>query len=875
MAFNLQPIAPKPLQKLLLIFAGAIIYVIVAKLSLNLSHKGISPFWPPTGIATTLLIAIGPLGSLGVWVAAFFANGFNGVGIATAIATGNACEALVISWLFRLLCLYRDRLDTLTYPVAFLVAGSIGSSFSATIGTTALLHYGLIDNHSFFSNLLIWWSGDLIGLLTVAPLLLFLRTARRDRLNQLQWIGTILTCLVSIGLNILLFKYLPESHTLLLLFPLIVVAGVFSPLGIYLTGASICATSFILTSKGIGPLVNEQSYHFQLMSLFYLSIGLTVIFVHAYYTQTHRRLATLMLFAFWLVGYVTIDVSLQRAEESDQLRFDILTERTQHLIQHAFDDLTNTLSATSGLFYASQHVDANEFKTFAKEINVINLRKGVRGLGYVQKVDVSHIKQYFALAAQDGLPHPQLIPHQNANIFETNRFYHAPIKYLEPQTTRSEQLIGVDMTTESTRRHAIEVARDTGRPAMTDPLTLSQAQGLGEQSFIYVFPLYQSGKVPESETERRKQVTGWIYLPFAISEFVDEKIGNEIPEVALDIYVGHMIKAEKLVYSQHLPENVTYTNQDYDKIDAAEFGQLIFMFGWHRTNLFISNKDLNSSWIIALSTILGILMASLVQSIQSTREKAEELASKRLEELETQRAIATHMSSMATLGVMAGGIAHEVNNPLAIIQGTARHVRMMYERNNFDRERALKDLNIIEETTLRIARIIKGLRSIARMGDRDPLEPTSLNTIIEDVASVTRAKFSSSDIELMLPSDAAVTIQCRSTQISQVLLNLLTNAYDAVLSLPEKWVKVSVEDNDSHVIIRVTDSGKGMPAAIIQRIMEPFFTTKEVGQGTGLGLSISKSIVEDHGGTIHVDQGSVNTCFVVTLPKVQADGKTA
>jgi C4-dicarboxylate-specific signal transduction histidine kinase len=104
-----------------------------------------------------------------------------------------------------------------------------------------------------------------------------------------------------------------------------------------------------------------------------------------------------------------------------------------------------------------------------------------------------------------------------------------------------------------------------------------------------------------------------------------------------------------------------------------------------------------------------------------------------------------------------------------------------------------------------------------------------------------------------------------------VLLNLLNNAFDAVCDLPKPWVQVEANAVGNHVEISVTDSGSGIPAEIRNRIMQPFFTTKEAGKGTGLGLSISHGIASEHGGKLYIDEQSPHTRFVLVLPSRQEE----
>jgi C4-dicarboxylate-specific signal transduction histidine kinase len=121
-----------------------------------------------------------------------------------------------------------------------------------------------------------------------------------------------------------------------------------------------------------------------------------------------------------------------------------------------------------------------------------------------------------------------------------------------------------------------------------------------------------------------------------------------------------------------------------------------------------------------------------------------------------------------------------------------------------------------------------------------------------------------------------VFLSCREAEIIQVLLNLINNACDAVASLPDKWVKVEFQIVDApagfkhrkEIIISVIDSGAGIPKNIVDKLMQPFFTTKDPDKGTGLGLSISNNIIKNHGGRLEYNSKSPNTRFDITLPIV-------
>ena len=178
-----------------------------------------------------------------------------------------------------------------------------------------------------------------------------------------------------------------------------------------------------------------------------------------------------------------------------------------------------------------------------------------------------------------------------------------------------------------------------------------------------------------------------------------------------------------------------------------------------------------------------------------------------------------------------------------------------------------KNLEIITQTTNRISKIISGLHSFSRNAVKDPMTKKSLNKIIDETLVLCTEKFKYNGVDLQITADPDCIVNCRPAQLSQVILNLLNNSFDAVVNDMEKWVKIELLDKkDDGFLVIISDSGKGIPKAIAEKIMQPFFTTKEVGKGTGLGLSISKGIIEDHGGVLSIDAQSANTKFVIKLP---------
>lgn len=222
---------------------------------------------------------------------------------------------------------------------------------------------------------------------------------------------------------------------------------------------------------------------------------------------------------------------------------------------------------------------------------------------------------------------------------------------------------------------------------------------------------------------------------------------------------------------------------------------------------------------------------------------------------------------MVALGEMSGGIAHEINTPLAAIQLYAEMSSGLLSEEKINREELLQNAEKIMQTTDRIKNIIIGLRSFSRNGGEDPFAKITLKQIVDGTLALCHERFRETDVRLIVGEIPDLKILARGVQISQVLLNLLNNSLDAISANQEKWVKVQFFDHNEDVRIIVSDSGSGIPVEVRTKIFQPFYTTKELGKGTGLGLSISKGLIEAHQGTLTYHDSAPNTTFVICLPK--------
>lgn len=243
------------------------------------------------------------------------------------------------------------------------------------------------------------------------------------------------------------------------------------------------------------------------------------------------------------------------------------------------------------------------------------------------------------------------------------------------------------------------------------------------------------------------------------------------------------------------------------------------------------------------------------------------------EELEKQKLNALQSSKLAALGEMAGGVAHEINNPLAIIKGYCEQLEYLSVEKRLTHETLSKITGRLKESVRRIASIIEGLRIISRDGSNDIAEVINVKELIENSIDLCRERFTQHGVSIKIDGpENEVFIKGRLTELSQVVLNLLYNSFDAIEEKNEKFVKIEYFTKNKRTLIKVFDSGDGIPYEIEDKVFNPFFTTKSIGRATGLGLSLCQSVIKSHEGKIFVNPDK-RSCIIIDIPAFDHDQK--
>lgn len=248
-----------------------------------------------------------------------------------------------------------------------------------------------------------------------------------------------------------------------------------------------------------------------------------------------------------------------------------------------------------------------------------------------------------------------------------------------------------------------------------------------------------------------------------------------------------------------------------------------------------------------------------IDKVEETQKQLEEVQRLYKESLQ----LVTQSEKLASIGRLAGGVAHEINNPLMVILGRAELALMDLPEDHA----ASADLEIIVSETKRIANIVKNLLRFSRQDQQESLLPVEVNEIVDRAVELTRYQMTVDNITIetrYAPNLPAIL--GNAGQLQQVFTNVIINAYQAMAPQGGR-LTVETRVRNGRVEVLFADTGCGIPPEQIKRIFEPFFTTKNEQEGTGLGLSVSYGIIADHGGEIQV-QSEVGrgSTFTISLP---------
>ena len=832
-----------------------LIYFILGRTGLFLAtiNHSASPIWIPSGFAIGVLVLFGRKITPAIFIGALLTNAnisshWSG---ALAIATGNALEALVGSQLVLWIC-SKKYLKNYFEFFAITISAIFSSMVSATIGVTSLYLLKDISPELYTYTWYTWWSGDTIGIVLALPLLMEFYFAREELPHfslTKGLLGIVLAAFMVFVTSLVFVKDYNQAFSWSLS-PLFIFAGI--KLGRITSRSILIIVSFAVvyyTAHGNGPFeygsLNQNLIYVQCLLFSY---AFAILFVRPF--KTNFNVGPKFILGN-IIGWASLFLLIFMASNSERK---FMKNELNRNISMALDSIAKAgqqydilLHSTEVILKGNPRITQDEWNTFVESLNLVQHYGKIFALGYVQIVPKksrnAFIKEMRTRVSPDF--DIKMMDQDFSDRFQD----HFVISFIAP-TNRNAKVIGLDVGSDRSRREAAWKAKRLRETVATDPITIIQDEH-SRMGFTILHPMW----------DKQNIFLGWTIAPVVGEFFFGEALTPYSHLLRVKIKSG-----DKSIYQMLDKNHLTIKNDAFHVIkDISLFGQK-FTLDFYPTDQFFSRT---SGSLTALSLVMSLFMlfiAGFLLEQITFGQKAESLVNERTKELELSKIQLIHSSKMASLGEMASGMAHEINNPLTIIFGKISVIRIMLEDLKINNPDLIEEINKIKITTDRIGKIVKGLRTFSRSSNDDPFEIIPLERIVSETLDLCAERFRASGIELIIDPIPKNSIICRPGQISQVLLNLLNNSHDAVEELDKKWIQLSFKPSGtSKMQIIITDSGKGIPPEVAERIMEPFYTTKDVRKGTGLGLSIVKGIIENHGGQFWLDSNHTNTRFVLEL----------
>lgn len=589
------------------------------------------------------------------------------------------------------------------------------------------------------------------------------------------------------------------------------------------------------------------------------------------------------------------------------------------------------LESIESFYLSSNFVDRSEFADFTS--GYLQRHKSLFALNWIPRVKHSEQEEYRLNAVKDGLTDFQITENLLGQMIPTSdRDEYFPV-YYRASPHENPTIMGFDLASDPTRRTILYEARDQNKILITELIDLF-IKDEKLQGFLILNPIYEKNSPIETIEQRRENLLGFILGAHTINDIAKTLLRGgkfkSINIVILDITQPDNYSVLYKNISEETDISKLLTNKASTKeIGKAEVtyihtltigGRNWKIIAYPTENFYASMKSTYPFIVLLFGIILTFLISWTLKSNFEKTMEVERLVQERTKDLaekerdlnqsvlelkvshkklkETQDQL-VHSKKLASIGQLAAGVAHEINNPLAFLcsnmeileqyssqictvlkniqslNGTsalqANDIEALFKGTNKDEVFYFKDdiKNVLKESNEglnRIKGIVNQLRTFSRDRDDDTVIPVKLENLLDNVLKIVKSDVLAK-AELIKDYKLDQKIPCEPQKLEQVFLNILTNALHALPDQAMGKIEIKTFRKDAFGCVEIRDNGIGIPQEELEKVFDPFFTTKPVGIGTGLGLSISYDIVKKHGGNIEVESApGAGTTFRVLLP---------
>ncbi len=876
----------------------AAIYWLTARLSLDLAslQGNVSPFWPPSGIATAAILLGGRRLWWGVFLGGLIANVLSPAPVITAagIAAGNTLEAILAAGLVQRITT-RAGLEPFAGLIGWIVASLVAPLVSAIPGVAILWMSGMTNDASLSALTLTWWVGDSIGMFVAAPALVTLKDAfhwRPTRGDLLR--GGFLFCA---GMSVCTWIFFGPrgSHFLFALFPLLLLATIwFGGNGAKLTclGVVVYCVVAIGLAQPIFKGGSINAIHLQHEALYY-SLGLTAQILTVFHVQRCLFSPGLVLLGSWILsGWIFATLESNR-HDMEAFRFADGAQEASAAIRQRMTTYVDALYGGVSLFAASEKVTRDEWRRYVDSLHLDDRYPGINGIGYISIVRPDELDSFLAEVRADGFPDFAIrdVPNVAKPPVDPAGDARYIITYIEPISINREA-VGLDVSSETNRQDAAQSARDYGVPRITDRIILVQ-DGRHRPGFLLYVPIYRNDAPHDTVHARRMNFKGWIYAPFIAENFFRGVLGNRADSLELTVFEGTTPSSESYIFGPKKTEASSFKLTSVIHLNGR-----MFTCGWDPGPDFplAGNESLFNAITLAL---VPILLAGVVMTLQTSERHANDVANTRTREL---RAVNEHLeiqiaereraeqeagqareaaeAANAAKSEFLATMSHEIRTPM---NGVIGYAELLAESplSNEQKEWA----QTIQNSGVALLTIINDILDFSKIeAGQLTLEsiPFNPDECSRDVLDILRWQADKKSLRLAVDCEDKVPTRLIGdpTRFRQILLNLASNA---VKFTEQGSVTVSLRwSRFGRLLVRVKDTGMGIPEDKLNRLFRRFSqvdstTTRRFG-GTGLGLAICRRLVLLMSGRIGVrsEPGSGTIFwFVAPFEEAAADLESA
>jgi two-component system, OmpR family, sensor kinase len=547
----------------------------------------------------------------------------------------------------------------------------------------------------------------------------------------------------------------------------------------------------------------------------------------------------------------------QKNQKEDKLRFEYETNFLLRRFQNRMDSYEGTLIQLRAFLKSSETISRPRLKKFIRDTEIFERFPGLQGLGYSLMIKDQELPEHLALMRKE-IPGYRVFP-------EAPRKIYSSIIVLEPEDRRNLKAIGYDMFYESTRREAMEKARDTNSAVMTKKVILIQEdEHTKKLGFLIYLPHYKEQADLSTVSNRRAALLGYAYSPFRASELFRAMFSEMDMVLDLEIYDDQMRPQNKYFdYDQKVNED------NLSQVGEVTIFEKKLIFKTSPLPTFKRASSLLKSFLVFFT---GLVITFLIYSYYLIMKKQMHLARSIAEEKE--RLLEKEKEHVIARDDFLSIASHELKTPLTSLKLQAQVILRAIKKNDpgsFTPEKIANFVKLIDNQTTRLTRLVDDMLDISRIRTgrlKIEKEEVELSDVVNEVIERLRPQFIKNIGAVPLKElETGIIGHWDRFRLEQVLTNLFTNAIRYGNGRP---VKIKIFSANGKAMIHVIDQGIGIAKENTDKIFERFeragVSANEI-SGLGLGLFITNQIIMAHGGHIHVEselgQGST---FIIELP---------